>query len=155
MVRKLGAIVMGFLAFVLTACTSSPTASPTTTIVLRSRSMPLNGHAIPDTKSSWVPVAYGDAQVSIPASFSVYYTGGNTCGPNLPTSSLFIGPNDMVSAPCDEARAKPNRSVVQVVPANGVPSPFNKEKSVTINGLRAFPVPAGRGFDYYVPFLRV
>jgi hypothetical protein len=147
--RKLGIVVMVVIALTLAACTSSLTVSPT------SATKPLPAIDLSATPAGWVPVAYGDAQVLVPASFSVYYTGDNTCGPHLPTSSLFIGPSDMVSAPCDIARAKPNRTVVQVVPVNSVPSPYDKEKPVTINGFRAFPVPAGRGFDYYVPFLRV
>jgi hypothetical protein len=150
MIRKLAAVATGCLvALVLADCTSAPTVSPTTT------TKPLPAIDLSATPAGWVPVAYGDAQVSVPASFSVYYTGENTCGSYLPTSSLFIGPNTGVSAPCDVARARPNRTVVRVVPANGVPSPYDKEKPVTINGFLAFPAPAGRGLDYYVPLLGV
>jgi hypothetical protein len=152
--RKLAAVTMVVVAMALAACTSAPTASPTTTTV-PSTAKPLPVIDLSATPAGWVPVAYGDAQVSVPASFSVYYTGSDTCGLNLPTSSLFIGPDTLVSAPCDVARARPNRTVVRIVPANGVPSPYDKGKPLTINGFRAFPVPARRGYNYYVPLLGV
>jgi hypothetical protein len=116
---------------------------------------PLPAIDLSATPTGWVPVAFGDAQVSVPAFFSVYHTGSDPCDQYLPNSSLFIGQPTLISGSCDVARAKPHITVVLVVSVQRVPSPYDKEKSVIINGIRAFDAFVRGSLGYYLPSLGV
>jgi len=69
---RLPGVALVALALTLAACTSSQTVPPTTPTVPPT-TQPLPAVDLSATPTGWVPVAYGDAQVSVPSSFSVFY----------------------------------------------------------------------------------
>ena len=73
-VRKLGAVAVVVVALVLAACTSPEALVPTTTRV-PVPSKPLPAVDLSATPVGWIPVAYGDAQVSVPPDFPIAYPG--------------------------------------------------------------------------------
>ena len=80
MIRKLEGAVVAVLALTLTVFTLSPTfASASNKVLSAPLSLRANLAAVPD---GWVPVAYGDAQVSVPATWDVLTNAW--CGRTLP-----------------------------------------------------------------------
>src|ERR1035441_5116843 len=73
-VHKLTAVVMVIVAAVLAVFTSSQTLFPTPTR-FRVTSKPLPAVDLSATAAGWVPVAFGDAQVSVPPDFPIAYPG--------------------------------------------------------------------------------
>ena len=64
------ALALVAMALALAACTSAPTASSTTPTV---PAQPLSAIDLSATPTGWVPVAYGDAQISVPWYWWVVY----------------------------------------------------------------------------------
>ena len=159
MVRKLGIVVMVVMALVLAACTSSPMVSPTTTTLPK----PLPAIDLSATPAGWVPVAYGDAQVSVPAYFGVYYPG--SCRVWATPGALFLGPLAADTAPrsCTAPGYLPT-TTVDIVSASvfKVPSGYVRLPTV-LNGVPVYkvmfsgPMPLHKptGVEYYAPSLGV
>jgi hypothetical protein len=98
--------------------------------------------------AGWVPVAYRDAQVSVPPLFETVTSqpgGGSEIldsdSPIFFTSgSVCVGPPGSVGTD------------VCLLPLRQVPSPYASEKPVILNGVPGYFGPSG---DYYVPSLGV
>ncbi len=75
---RLRALVLVVMTVTLAACTSSQTVAPTTATTVAT-TKPLPAVDLSATPAGWVPVTFGDAQVSVPASFTVFYPGWNAC----------------------------------------------------------------------------
>lgn len=83
---RLRALMLAVMAIVLAACTRSTTVSPTTI-------RPLPAIDLSATPAGWVPVDYGDAQISVPPIMGVFYPGGEPCAsgdtmPAGPTTTM-------------------------------------------------------------------
>lgn len=72
----------------------------------------------------WVPVDYGDAQISIPASYSVFYPGENSCRLFTTPGALFVGPRANVGPSSCPAPLNPkNATTVDLSPLSTVSTP--------------------------------
>jgi hypothetical protein len=85
---RLRALLLVVMALDLSACTSSPTVSPTTTTTVPK---PLPAVDLSATPTGWVPVAYGDVQVSVPADWWVFVHDCMTVGASMP-GVIFVNP---------------------------------------------------------------
>ena len=148
-------MVLVVIALVLAACTSSPGVSLKTTTVL---TKPLPAIDLSATPTGWVPIAYGDAQVSVPRTWWVSYQGPTCGGPlpgllvvQLPKAPPWCGPG---SFPKGTTRPTPPKSIVTVDPETGTyhvpPSP-----SLVIHGISLYVLSRGPTVRYLVPGLRV
>jgi hypothetical protein len=145
------------LALALAACTSSKTFAPTITTG-PPRAEPLLAVDLSAALSGWVPVAYGKAQVSVPASFSVAYPGqAPFCGPVSPPGELFIAPTATAETGSG-CPAAARSTLVSLVPTREVPPNCANEQPIILNG-----VPVYRGltddsllsYTYHAPSLGV
>jgi hypothetical protein len=139
------------VVMVAAACTSASSAPTTTsTSVTATTSV-----ATTATPAGWVPVAYGDAQVSVPSNWW-YETGtpGLIC-PNNPIPGLVIvGPPHKTVATC--ARPAPAATVVSIGPLGAVPAPYRHEHPTILNGIPVILGSTTRGSRWlFVPSLHV
>ena len=141
--RKLRVLVPVVVAVLLAACTSSPTTTPTTT-----QTAP--AVELSTTPTGWVPVAYGDAQLAIPANWYVLY---NTppCPAGSPPGEMFVNPRPGLFFCPAETSPGPKTTVSLGPPTT---------RSVTshgevINSIPVFPYAAGPRSSYLVPSLDV
>ena len=98
------------------------------------------------TPSGWVPVAYGDAQVSVPATF---------CEVDTTPDSLFIGSPSGASTifSCGpQGRVGSQATVVNLVSIRQVPRPYAGEKPTIRNGVPVYlRQHSGDEFSYFAP----
>ena len=155
-VRKLSATVTVALTLALAACTTSQTVAPTTTMVW-STSKPLPAVDLSATTAGWVPVASGDAQVSVPASSYVYYPSWIDCG--LRGNALYLGPATPSAIGCGAPSADPRTTTrVFLRHIDGDPTPYRRWKPVNLNGVAVYVVPSYGPepvLDYYAPSIGV
>ena len=147
MVRKLGIVVMVVLALTLAACSPTRTVTPGPGPVHQTK--PIPAVDLSTTPGGWVPVAYGDAQVSVPESFSVWYPGLNPCelsfskpsslflGPVVAAYTLCVGPTYLAFGPADLA------------------SQSSRKSPVLLNGIQVYAFRVKGVLHYYVPSLGV
>ena len=139
--RKLGIVVMVVLALVLDACTSS--VSPTTTTV-PTTTRPLPVIDLSATPTGWVPVADGDVQISVPATWWVLY---NSCPTGSPPGEVLVNPANTYCPAFGQGGPK---NVVWLVSRSYAGfRPSSSDKRSVING---FSVYDDRG-TYFVPSL--
>ena len=144
--RKLAAAIVVF-AFALSVSTTSQ-ASVTTT-------KPIPAVDLSATPAGWVPVACGDAQVSVPASWSVYYPGWIDCG--FKRDGLYLGPATATTAGCFIG-VSPRTTQVYLRHIDRLPSQYASEKPVNLNGVAVYIVPSYGPYpvlDYYAPSIGV
>jgi len=99
--------------------------------------------------ASWVPVAYGDAQVSVPATWDVMTH--SWCAAQSPIVEL--GDVEPSSISCVTTPPLP---AVKINDLGTVPAPYRHEKPVLINGISALPGPQSlSSVSYFVPSLHV
>jgi hypothetical protein len=92
---KLRALAMVVIAVALTVFTSSQTFAATT--------VPLTAKALPSvdlsaTPAGWIPVAFGNAQISVPAAWWVLYNS-SPCPTGSPPGEVFVNPLIRQSTP--------------------------------------------------------
>jgi len=86
---------LAIVATTLAACSSGQATPPTTqtsittTTAVTSTTTPLSAVDLSVTPAGWVPVAYGDAQISVPADWNASY--GSTCDFAYAPGSVFVG----------------------------------------------------------------
>jgi hypothetical protein len=154
-VRKLGAVAMMVIALTLGACTSSPGAS---TMPLLQKT-PLHLVDLSATPPDWVAVAYGDAQVSVPSTFSVFYQEqSQLCGPSSP-GELFVGPPQGItelSCPEPPSRGKLGAQTVVRILIRQMPKALAREKPIILNGVAVYAAPhASKAVNYFAPSLHI
>jgi len=160
MSRRLVTVATAVMVLVLAACTSSPTVSPTTTTV---PPRPLHAVDLSATPTGWVPVAYGDAQISVPANFNVSYLVSQ-CVSLVPPGTVLVGSDSQSNCEPTTFRAKGTLVHFRVLTRN--PKWWRHEKGIVVNGLVVYlgpgmdPYLAGYGQeteanDYVVPFLGI
>ena len=146
---RLRTLMLVILALVLAACTSSPSVTPTT--------RPLPVIDLSATPAGWVPVAYGDAQISVPANWGVLF---NVCITGSPLGDVYVNPSGGF---CGAKGPPKGRTTVMLLPVThgefqGSPSSYG-QRSV-INGILVYDLyNYGHGpyvgTDYLVPSLGV
>jgi hypothetical protein len=148
------------LAVLGAACTSgaavtTTTSSSTTTTTVATHPAPTIAVDLSATPAGWVPVAYGDAQISVPSSFSVYYPGMNECGFVHSPGAVFVGP--VVGGPnwCPAPVQPGGSTAVTLLPLGPLPEDFVHLAHIDIHGVTVLVLPSGRGDSYLVPALGV
>jgi len=153
---RLRALLLMILALIVAGCTSSQTARTTTTVPVRTKPFPAID--LSATPAGWVPIAYGDAQVSVPRTWRVSYEGPACGGPlpgllvvQLPKGPPWCGPG---SFPKGTTRPALPKSIVTLNPEVGTyhlpPSP-----SLVIHGIALYALNRGATVRYLVPGLSV
>ena len=137
-VHKLTAVVIVIVAAVLAVFTSSQTLVPTTTRVpITSKPLPVVD--LSATPAGWVPVAFGDAQVSVPSDFPIVYPGqGFPCKGALASGlgGLLVDAPPGFTFHCLVER---HPTMVFLVSVRKPPSvAFVQKKSTMLNGVRVY-----------------
>jgi hypothetical protein len=152
-VRVLGLLI---IALTLAACTSSPTVAKTTTTT-SSTTTTTTTVSNEVQVVEWVPVAYGDAQISVPATFSVFYPDQiGVCSFPSQSGSLWIAPS-LPSAHTGLTCGRPHSNTdVVLAPMSHVPQPYSSEKPTILKNV---PVYVGANgvtvISYYAPSVGV
>ena len=156
-VCKLGSIAVVVLAMTTVARTSSKTVAPT-----NQNSVPAAAVDLSATPSGWVPIAYGDAQVSVPPTWLVFYRQSDcaTIPPGLlaiqpPGGRPWCGPGNSFANPAQ--RPKPPKSIVTIDPQLGTYH-LPALPSVVIHGIALYSLTRGERLStvrYLVPALNV
>ena len=124
---------------------------------------PLSAVDLSAIPAGWVPVAYGDAQISVPAGFNVYYLDSE-CGSILRPGTVLVGDGSV--SKCSVGTIQPNGTLVHFHPLTRNPAFWRNEKPMRLNGLSVYlgpgmdPYLAGYGVeyeanDYIVPSLGI
>ena len=146
---KFRALAMVVIAVVLTAFTSSQTFA-TTTVPTTAKARPAAD--LSATPAGWVPVAFGDAQVSVPAAWWVLYDSF-PCPTGSPTGEVFVNPPPGGFA-CPLEIAPGPSTTVRFGPPTSPHSTVLGHPEV-INGVFVYPYPTGPQSSYLAPSLGV
>jgi hypothetical protein len=146
---KLRALAMVVIAVALTVFTSSQTFAATT--------VPTTAKALPAvdlsaTPAGWIPVALGNAQLSVPATWWVLYDSP-PCSTGSPPGEVFVNPPPGAFA-CPLETAPGPSTTVSFGPARSPHSTILGHPEV-INGILVYPYPTGPQSSYLVPSLGV
>jgi hypothetical protein len=142
-VRRLVAVIM--VALVVTAAAYTSTVPTTTKSIL--------AVDLSSTPTGWVPVAYGDAQVSVPASFSVIYPGQYPCNPFSNVGTIFLGPMGSPDSCVTSASGGAKTTVVYLRQQRFPSESLSGLQPIMRNGLRLFDASVDGIFGYYSPLL--
>jgi hypothetical protein len=146
-VRRLVAVTMMVLVVTGATYTSRQTVLTTT--------KPIVAVDLSSTPVGWVRVAYGDAQVLVPASFAVIYPDLYTCGSFSHIGTIFLGP---IAPPdtCVPSESGGSQATVVYLRQERFPSEsLSGIQPVRRNGLRLFDASVDGIFGYYAPSLGV
>ena len=138
------------IALTLVALVSLALVAPITAAVASSRT-PLPVVDTAATPKGWVPVDYGDAQVSVPASFSVVYRGQYPCDVQTQVGTLFVGSSPNTA--CLTSPRNANTTVVYLRLQRFPSEYLHLEDSVVRNALRLYGLELNGVFGYYSPLL--
>jgi len=168
--RRLLAVVTALVAtsVALAACTSTSTPATSTTAPRNSSTTTTPGTTgttgttttIPGvtttaTPKGWVPVAFGDAQISVPRSWAVAYVSSDPCAWTFAPGTVFVGDQPRVFCPNEPAPSSP-AAIVRLQPLQQVPAGSSSAKPMTVNGIKVVGGPAELGrLTYFVPSLGV
>ena len=157
---KLRALAMVVIALTLSVFNSSQTFA--------TEAVPLTATALPAvdlsaTPAGWVPVAFGDTQISVPASFNVFYLDSE-CGSILRPGTVLVGDGSVSN--CSMGTIQSNGTLVHFHALTRNPAFWRNEKPMRLNGLSVYlgpgmdPYLAGYGLeyeanDYIVPSLDI
>ena len=145
------------LSFAFAACSGSPVFAATNTVVPLAARTLLEAD-LSTASTGWVPVAYGDAQVSVPASFIVVYPGQIPfCGSVRSAGTLFLEPTPTTrTGPGCPAEVR--STLVRLASTRQVPAKYASEKPVILNGVPVYLGPTDEllaRYTYYAPSLGV
>ncbi len=146
---KLRALAMVAIAVALTVFTGSQTFA-TTTMPVTTKTLPAVD--LSSTPAGWVPVAFGDAQISVPAAWWVLYNS-YPCPTGSPSGEVFVNPPPGVFA-CPLEIAPGPSTTVRFGPPRSPHSTVLGRPEV-INGILVYPYPTGPQTSYLVPSLGV
>jgi hypothetical protein len=144
---RLRVLVLVTLGLTLAACTSSQTNAPTTTVPSKTRPLPVVD--LSATPAEWVPIAFGDAQVSVPPTWWVLYHSFTCPGGNEPGEVLV---NPVPGSPFCPRPPKMPTTVTLTIPARPPRDygPKHVINSVTVFGETSY----GTG-AYFAPSLDI
>lgn len=106
------------------------------------------------TPKGWVPVDFGDAQISVPTNWFVLYPNAYSCqfSPSTP-GTVFLGSSSLSRSCLTSAAPSPQATVVHLVPQR-FPSEYLQQSDVVVlNGLHLYGVELGGVSGYYSPLL--
>ena len=146
---KLRALAMVVIAVALTVFTSSQTFA-TTTVPITAKALPAVD--LSATPAGWVPVAFGNAQISVPAAWWVLYDSP-PCPTGSPTGEVFVNPPPGVFACPLEIAPGPSTTVSFGPPRSPLSTVLGHPE--VINGISVYPYPTGPPRSYLVPSLGV
>ena len=146
---KLRALAMVVIAVALTVFTSSQTFA-TTTVPITAKALPAVD--LSATPAGWVPVAFGNAQLSVPAAWWVLYDSP-PCPTGSPTGEVFVDPPPGVFACPLEIAPGPSTTVSFGPPRSPLSTVLGHPE--VINGISVYPYPTGPPRSYLVPSLGV
>ena len=146
---KLRALAMVVIAVALTVFTSSQTFA-TTTVPTTAKALPAVD--LSATPAGWVPVAFGNAQISVPAAWWVLYNS-YPCPTGSPPGEVFVNPPPGGFA-CPLEIAPGPSTTVSFGPPRSPHSTVLGHPEV-INGILVYPYPTGPQSSYLVPSLGV
>ena len=132
------------------ACTSIQAAAATTTASATTKALPADD--LPSTPAPWVPVAYGDAQLSVPATWWVLYSSP-PCPTGSPQGEVFVNPSRGVFHCPVETAPGPGTTISFELPRSPRGAVLGTPE--IINGIAVYPYPAGPRLSYLVPSLGV
>jgi hypothetical protein len=121
-----------------------------------------------DTATSpagWMPVAFGDAQISVPAGFNVFYLDSQCFSSILQPGTVLVGDGSVPNC-LPPSVTQPKGTLVHFSPLTRNPGWWRNEKPMRLNGLSVYlgpgmdPYLAGYGLeyeanDYIVPSLGI
>jgi hypothetical protein len=120
-------------------------------------SIPLPVVDLSATPKGWTPVAYGDAQISVPASWHVLYDS-SACLSGSPAGDVYVNPSGGFCSAKGTPKGKTTIMLVSVNP-NRYQPPTSYGQRLVINGLPVYAlysfVPTPNGGSYLVPSLGV
>ena len=146
---KLRAPAMVVVAIALIAFTSSQTFA-TTRVPATANALPAVDLAA--TPTGWVPVAFGEGQISVPAGWWVLYDSA-PCPTGSPPGEVFDDPLPGVF-PCPlETTPGPSTTVRFGPPTSPHSTVLGKPQ--VINGILVYPYPTGPQRSYLAPSLQV
>jgi hypothetical protein len=139
--RRLRALATVVIAVALSVFASAQTfAAPTVPVTAKA----LPAVDLPATPAGWVPVAYGDAQISVPAGFNVFYLDSE-CGSILRPGTVLVGDGSVPN--CSFGTIQPNGTLIHFSPLTRNPAVWKNEKPMRLNGLSVY---LGPGMDPYL-----
>jgi hypothetical protein len=140
MVRKFGIVMMVVVALVFAGSTGSQA-----TVAI---SKPLPAIDLSATPTGWIPVPFGDAQVSVPPTWAVLTNACGGTGPPIIQLGLF---DESIS--CGRPQTPPT---VRITRLGSIPAPYRREKPVRLNDISALLGPNSvTSISYFVPSLHV
>ncbi len=146
MLRALAVVVM---AVALTVFTSSQTFA-TTTVPTTAKALPAVDLAT--TPAGWVPVAYGNAQISVPSTWWVLYNSP-PCPTGSPPGEVLVNPSQGIFHCPTETAPGPSTTVSFGRPTSPHSTVLGHPE--VVNGISVYPYPTGPQSSYLVPSLGV
>jgi hypothetical protein len=150
-ILRLRVLAVVIMTLTLAALTSSQTAASATTTV-RPTTKQLPSVDISATPADWVPVAFGDAQISVPATWWVLYDSP-PCPTGSPPGEVFVSPPPGFFACPLEIAPGPSTTVRFGPPTSPLSTVLGHPE--VINGIFVYPYPTGPQSSYLVPSLSV
>ena len=150
-ILRLRVLAVVIMTLTLAALTSSQTAASATTTV-RPTTKQLPSVDISATPADWVPVAFGDAQISVPATWWVLYDSP-PCPTGSPPGEVFVSPPPGFFACPLEIAPGPSTTVRFGPPTSPLSTVLGHPE--VINGIFVYPYPTGPQSSYLVPSLGV
>ena len=150
-VGKLGAVAIVTVAAVLTGCTTSTAPTPTSTTAPLRKAPPATVVAVDTaaTPRGWVPVDFGLAQISVPASWWYDSPTWGWCPDNPIPGLVLAGEDHLPKKTCPHPASA--ASFASVVSAGVEEIAYHRLKPVLVNGIPVY-VQAG-GLTYWVQSL--
>jgi hypothetical protein len=128
---RLRVLVLVTLALTLSACSTSRTGAPTTTAP---PAKPLPAVNVSATPAGWVPVADGDVQISVPATWWVLYNSG--CPTGSPPGEVLVNP--FAACPAEETGGEGPKNVVWLTVMPGLEIGYEHPRAINIGGFSAY-----------------
>jgi hypothetical protein len=114
---------------------------------------PVRATLRPPLPSGRVEVAYKDAQVAVPRSFSVIYPNEQFCSPFASTGTIFLGAVAMSQVCLDDEPPAVQVTLVYMRSQYFSPGSLQGYKSILQDGLRLYLVTVSGAHGYYSPAL--
>ncbi len=146
---KLRALAMVAITVALSVFTSPQTLA-TTTVPTVAKALPAVDFSA--TPAGWVPVAFGNAQISVPATWWVLYNSP-PCATGSPAGEMFVEPEPGVFHCPAETGPGPSTTVRFGPPTS--PQSTVLGHPAVINNIFVYPYPTGPQSSYLVPSLGV
>ncbi|MGA2530158.1 MAG: hypothetical protein ABSG36_13475 [Acidimicrobiales bacterium] len=150
---KIRALVPVVLALTVAAVLVAGTAGWELVTFAKPSQMPRAAGDLSATPTGWVSVAYKDAQVSVPRSFSVVYPNEQYCGVFASTGTIFLGAVAVSQVCLENQPPGAQATLVYMRSQYFSPGSLQGYKSILRDGLRLYLVTVNGARGYYSPAL--